>query len=67
MPHERPEQGKQPAGQLKAALGPMVDPSNLLSMLSTAELRRRRLRAPDHEAESNALKRDGISFDSLNF
>lgn len=55
MSQERPEQAKQPAGQLKAALGRTLDTPDLRSMLSTAELRRRPSRAPDHEAESNAL------------
>ena len=55
MSQEQPEQAKQPAEQLKAAPGRTLDTPDLRSMLSTAELRRRPSRAPDHEAESNAL------------
>jgi PAS domain S-box-containing protein len=49
------EQAKQPAEQLNAAPSRTLDTPHLRSMLSTAELSRRPSRAPDHEAENNAL------------
>jgi PAS domain S-box-containing protein len=51
----QPEQGKQPAAHLNAAPGRTLDAPVLRSMLSTAELRQRPSRAPDHEAENTAL------------